>query len=185
LKKINGPLRRLAGLAELATWVIAVTAITIVIANLGGLGWLPGTAPNPTCVGTPSLCTAHPTATQRLADVGDQVPAVLFALAALLLLLRFLRTAAKEGPYSTTVPGKLRALGWFVLIGAPANALIVAVADFHLRTSLGQDLPRDEWLAGWETGFPWWAIFAGVTAVTFARILRIGVQMSEDLEGTV
>jgi hypothetical protein len=116
--------------------------------------------------------------------VGDQVPDVLFDLIAL-LLLRFLRTASNEGPYSATVPGMLRALGRFVMIGAPVDALIIAVADFHLRTSLGQNLPSTAWLSQWWDTFPWWAILAGVTAVTFGWIPRIGVRMGEDLEGTV
>jgi hypothetical protein len=44
---------------------------------------------------------------------------------------------------------------------------------------------RTDTLTEWNETFPWWAIVAGVTALTFARILRVGVEMAKDLEGTV
>lgn len=179
------PLRTLAKLIELMTWVVGVAALAIVIANLAGLGWLPGTSANPTCVEGVQACVENPTGTQRLADVADQVPPALIEVAALLLLLRFLKTASREGPYSPTVPDKLKSLGWFVLIGVPVSALIVAVAHYSLRTSMGAAVPSMDWLSEWNTTFPWWAIAAGITALTFARILRVGVEMAEDLEGTV
>ena len=185
MAKTKDPLSTLANLIELVTWVIGVAAIAVVIANLSGLGWLPGTSAGPTCVNGVKACVENPTWTQQLADVADQVPPALFSVAALLLLLRFLKTASKEGPYSTTVPGKLKTLGWFVLIGVPVSALIVALAHYSLRKSLGAAVPSMDWLTEWNDTFPWWAIVAGVTALTFARILRVGVEMAKDLEGTV
>jgi hypothetical protein len=185
MAKTKDPLSTLAKLIELVTWVVGVAALAIVIANLSGLGWLPGTSANPTCVEGVSACVENPTGKQRLADVADQVPPALFEVAALLLLLRFLKTASKEGPYSATVPGKLKTLGWFVLIAAPVSALVVALAHYSLRRSMGAYVLSTDWLTEWNESFPWWAIVAGVTALTFARILRVGVEMAKDLEGTV
>lgn len=193
------PLRPLTGVTRLVTWVFGIAAMVIVIANIAALGWLPGTAANPTCVdigghagplevsarttvtGT-SVCVDNPTAAQRIADMGDQVPQALFALGALALLLRFLRTASQEGPYAVTVPGRLSALGWFVLIGGPVSELLFAVSQHFLRSSLISGVPSSDWLAQWQAVFPWWSIAAGVAALAFAYILRIGVRMHEDLE---
>jgi hypothetical protein len=196
------PLRPLTGVTRLITWVFGIAAMVIVIANIAALGWLPGTGTNPTCVeigshagqlregarataSGASVCVDSPSSAQRIADIGDQVPQALFALGALSLLLRFLRTASREGPYVATVPGRLSALGWFVLIGAPVSVLLFAVSQHFLRSSLISGVPSSDWLAEWLAAFPWWSLATGVAALAFAYILRIGVRMHEDLEGTV
>jgi hypothetical protein len=107
----------------------------------------------------------------------------LFTLGALVLLLRFLRTAAQEGPYATTVPGKLSVLGWFVLAGGPISTLLFALSQHFLRTSLLVGLSSSDWLTRWT--FPWWPVATGAAALTFAHIMRIGVRMREELEGTI
>jgi hypothetical protein len=182
-------LRSLTGITRVVTWVFGIGAMLIVIANIAALGWLPGTTANPTCVDAgdrtgpltagahatssgASLCVDHPSATQRVADIGDQVPQALFALAALYLLLRFLRTAGHEGAHGPTVPGRLSALGWFVLIGGPVSALLFALSRQYLRASMMSGVSPSGWLAEWWAAFPWWAIAIGVAAVVFALILR-------------
>lgn len=198
----RNPLRPLTSITRLVTWVFGIAALVIVIANVAALGWLPGTGANPTCVQTgghagpleegaratpsdTSVCVDSPSAAQRIADMGDQVPQALFALGALYLLLRFLRTASQEGPYAATVPGRLSALGWFVLIGGPVSELLFAVSRHFLRSSLISGVPSSDWLAEWRAAFPWWSMAAGAAALTFAYILRIGARMHEDLEGTI
>ncbi|MEU6644240.1 hypothetical protein ABZ863_17015 [Saccharomonospora sp. NPDC046836] len=196
------PLGSLTTVTRLVTWVFGIAAMAVVIANIAALGWLPGTGANPTCVeiaghtgpleqGAPaipsgtSVCVDSPSVAQRIAGVGDQVPQALFALGALFLLLRFLRTASQEGPYAATVPGRLSALGWFVLIGGPVSELLFAVSQHFLRSSLISGVSSSDWLAEWREAFPWWSIATGVAALTFAHILRVGVRMHEDLEGTI
>ncbi|OLF12688.1 hypothetical protein BLA60_05220 [Actinophytocola xinjiangensis] len=176
------PLRPLTGLARGATWVIGAGALIVVIANLSAMGWLPGTGTSPVCV--ERVCTTDPTTAQSIAGLGHQVPQALFGLGALALLVRFLRTAWQEGPYADTVPGRLSTLGWFVLAGAPAAELLHAVSRTALRDSLLHGTPAG-WFTEWRAGFPWWSLAAGITALTFAHILTIGVRMREDLEGTV
>jgi hypothetical protein len=196
----RNPLRPLTNITRLVTWVFGIAALVIVVANVAALGWLPGTGANPTCVRTgdhagpleegaratpsgTSVCVDDPTAAQRIADMGDQVPQALFALGALFLLLRFLRTTSQEGPYVATAPGRLAALGWFVLVGGPVSELLFAVSQHFLRSSLISGVPSSDWLDEWLAVFPWWSLATGVAALTFAHILRIGVRMREDLEG--
>lgn len=193
------PLRPLTSVMRVVTWVFGIGAMVIVIANVAALGWLPGTDPGPTCVDASGparagayttssgglVCVDDPTAAQRIADIGDQVPQALFALGVLYLLLRFLRTASHEGPYAATVPGRLSAVGWFVLVGGPVSELLYALSQHFLRTSLITGVPSSDWLTQWRSVFPWWALAAGVAALTFAHILRIGTRMHENLEGTI
>lgn len=196
------PLPVLAGITRVATWITGIGAMAVVIANISALGWLPGTSPGPSCVDTGGLlvpfkgdtysrqdgtgvCTDSPDFGQRLADLGDQVPQVLFAAGALILLLRFLSTASREGPYADSVPGKLAALGWLLLLGGPLSEILAALSTQALRHSLIDDIRFPEWYFDWQNLIPWWSIAAGITALTFAHILRIGTRMREDLEGTV
>jgi hypothetical protein len=196
------PLRPLTTVTSVVTWVFGLSALLIVLANVAALGWLPGVGANPTCVDAggqvgalrqgveagadgATLCVDNPSVGQRVADIGDQVPQALFALGALYLLLRFLRTSSQEGPYVATVPGRLSALGWFVLVGGPVSELLFAVSRYFLRSSMMSGVPSSGWLTEWRAAFPWWAIACGVAALTFAYILRIGVRMHEDLQGTV
>lgn len=191
-------LRPLTGVTRLVTWVFGIAAMVIVIANVAALGWLPGTGATPTCVeigdhagpleegvrATPSgasVCVDSPSTAQRIADLGDQVPQALFALGALALLLRFLRTASQEGPYATTVPGRLSALGWFVLVGGPVSELLFALSRHVLRASMISGVPSSDWLAQWRAAFPWWAMATGVAALAFAHLLRVGARRYEDL----
>ncbi|RZQ60202.1 DUF2975 domain-containing protein [Amycolatopsis suaedae] len=196
------PLRLLTTMTTVATWLIGVGALAVLIANLLAAGWLPGGGGGPGCVGTggyhgplqdgarltaggDSVCVDSPGVTQRLADVGDQLPPVLFMFGAVWLALRFLRTAAQDGPYDATIPGKLTTLGWFLLAGGPSAMLLAAVASAALRADLLADAPASGWLGQWWSTMPWWSVVAGLTALLFAHILRIGVRMREDLEGTI
>ncbi|MFD8497471.1 hypothetical protein [Amycolatopsis sp. NPDC059657] len=198
---MRNPLKPLTSITSVVTWVLGVAALAVVIANVSALGWLPGTSANETCVdaggpvgvlkpgatataGGMSACVEHPAALQRLADMGDQLPQVVFEFGALFLVLRFLRTASREGPYAATVPGKLSAAGWFVLIGGPVSGLLAALSLSYLRSTMLADAKQD-WFTEWMAVFPGWAVAVGVAALTFAYILRIGVEMREDLEGTV
>ncbi len=182
----RNPLPLLARATRVVTWLVGLSVLVVMVANVSALGWLPGTHVTPACVdvGGQDVCRENPELLLSIANMGDQVPGALFTLGALLLLLRFLRTAADEGPYSGTVPGKLSALGWFVLIGAPVSGLLFALSQEWLRTSL-TGTPGRGWFTVWSGVFPWWSTATGVAALTFAYILRIGVRMNEDLEGTV
>jgi hypothetical protein len=183
----RGLLPVLATVTRILTWLAGLGTLVAAIAAAGEFGWLPDTTAGPACVDTGGrlACTDHPSLIQRLADVGDQLPSLLFGLGALVLLLGFLRTAAQHGPYASAVPGRLAAFGWFTLVGGPVSSALEAVARTSLMGSLAPDASTSSWVDGWFAAFPDWSVVAGVAALTFAHILRIGVGMREDLEGTV
>ncbi|ASR37268.1 hypothetical protein BAY61_22265 [Prauserella marina] len=196
------PLGLLTRITRVVTWGIGLAALAVAIAGVAALGWLPGTGAKPVCTdaaggagplasgaystrGGARVCVDDPTFAQQAAGLGQQLPQAIVTLIALVLLLRFLRAAAREGPYAASVPRALSSLGWFVLIGVPLAGLLLAVSGFVLRGGFFVGSPGDGWPADWFGSFPWWSIAAGVTALTFAHILRIGVRMREELEGTI
>ncbi|MFE0023821.1 hypothetical protein [Amycolatopsis sp. NPDC059021] len=209
--KQRNPFQPLRGIAEVLSIVFWLLFIFAVVQTVYTAGWWPGAKPTSICVdathfvsshitgdlGTSlkpgvkasanvtNLCAEPPSAGQRFARIGDQLPPGVFIVGALIVLLHFLKTATRKGPYSDVVPGKLRWLGWYLLIGGPVLAMISALARFFLRRSMVTDLSSGSWFSDWVGELPWWAIVAGAAALSFARILRIGSRMREDLEGTI
>ncbi|WP_344420104.1 hypothetical protein [Amycolatopsis minnesotensis] len=204
----RNPLEPLTGIARISSWfvyVFALLGIMLVLFGPGGLVSGPGL--RTTCVdsagslsvtggtGFPlkpgarlsgasaEACLDHASTGVWLSGFADRWIWYLWAAGALALLLRFLRGAALKGPYDQAVPGRLAALGWYLPVAA---AVVAAVAATARSTLLGAAFESPaSWTSLWAGAFPLWSAFAGAAALTFARILRIGVRMHEDLEGTV
>lgn len=133
----------------------------------------------------PSYCTDHPTTAQSLLHTAGQVPSFVFGLGAFLLVLRLIRGAEGDRLYTARTAGRLRVLGWWLLAGS----VLAAVAESTIEQALVRSLSRN----GDETavtglltwGVPCMAVLTGLGVLSFARIMRIGVGMREDLDGTV
>jgi hypothetical protein len=139
----------------------------------------------------------HLGTSMTLAAIGIQVLWPLFSFVALLLLFRLLRTASRQGPFHAAVPTRMRTLGVFVAIGGPLTAVAASLLTnsilFHEPLSAmspwswGQDnLWGFPWIAITGIGvYPWFILLVGLGTITFASIMRAGVRMREDLEGTI
>jgi Protein of unknown function (DUF2975) len=104
-------------------------------------------------------------------------------LGVLFLLWRLVRTAEQSGPFTEPMARLLRFTGWFIIAGSiAASAAQGAATDALLSMKLqGQDSFADAVpLPGAVV-----PVLAGVVALTFARIVRAGSRMAEDLQGTV
>lgn len=204
----RNPLEPLSGIARISSWFVYVLALLgIMLVLFGPDGLVGGTGLRTTCVdsagalsttgltGFPlkpgarltgasaEACLDHASTGVWLSGFADRWIWYLWAAGALALLLRFLRAAALKGPYDQAVPGRLTALGWYLPVAA---ALVGAVAATARSTLLGAVFEGSvSWTSLWADDFPLWSALAGAAALTFARILRIGVRMHEDLEGTV
>jgi hypothetical protein len=86
----------------------------------------------------------------------------------------------------------MRTLGVFVAVGGPlsavgANLLTDWVLDNAYLPSIGPDnLWGFPWIAITSIGaYPWFMLVVGLGTIAFATIMRAGVRMREDLEGTI
>jgi hypothetical protein len=149
---------------------------------------------------TAQLCpNGEPHGADLALSLATKLPEIAFSGIALLLLCRFLWSAARPGLHSPAAPGRLAVLGWFVLVVGPvceavqyyvtyelAERLIRNTADYRAgRAEADFNGTYSAWLQDLQAHFPWWCVFAGVSALVVAKLLRIEVRMAEDLEGTI
>ncbi|MFF4791494.1 DUF2975 domain-containing protein [Streptomyces sp. NPDC001276] len=133
----------------------------------------------------PEYCTQAPSAGQSLLNSATQVVPFIFIVGALLLALRLIRGAAREGLYTTRTAERLRWLGWWLLAGSVLTAIATSLAEKALIASLSLDseISAVFGLLSWDV--PFMAILTGLGVLSFARIMRVGITMREDLDGTV
>ncbi|MFD5145499.1 DUF2975 domain-containing protein [Streptomyces sp. NPDC058401] len=129
---------------------------------------------------TTRLCQNSPSTAQRAADLGGQLPWLLFASLALLFFSRLLKAVLSRGPFTDEVARRLTVLGWFVTLGTPLAGLAVGWSQSWL---VGSMVPMIG--SGPEVSDPQVLILAGLAAVIMGKIMREGVRMREDLEGTI
>ncbi|MGW7005518.1 DUF2975 domain-containing protein [Streptomyces sp. NPDC054933] len=126
------------------------------------------------------LCQDSPSAGQRAADLGSELPWLLFGSLALLLFSRLLKAVQRQGPFTDTVAQRLSTLGWFVAVGTPLAGLVVGWSQSWLVGSMAPVAGSGPTVSG-STGL----VLAGLAAVIMGKIMREGVRMREDLEGTI
>jgi hypothetical protein len=133
----------------------------------------------------PRYCTDDPTAAQGLLNIATQVPGFVFVIGALLLVLRLIRNAEGADLYTARTAERLRTLGWWLLAGSVIAAIATSVAEQALVDSLSRngEASASMGLLAWD--IPYMAILTGLGVLSFARIMRIGVTMREELDGTV
>jgi DUF2975 family protein len=133
----------------------------------------------------PSYCTDHADSAQRLFDFLGGFPSWLLVLGILFLLNRLIKGALREGVFTARTVKYLRVAGWWLLAGCLASKVVEAGAHAALLATLTQEhtFSADDWLADWQP--PYALVFTALGILTFARIMRAGVAMREDLEGTV
>ena len=119
-----------------------------------------------------------------------EVPTILVWCGALLLLWRMIRVADQAGPFTPAVATAMRRLGWFILAGSLAVAVLRAVSTGLL---LSGQLQGDTMGINLSPGLAWGVVratlpvpaLAGAALLTLARIFRVGAAMDDELKGTV
>ncbi|OKI99882.1 DUF2975 domain-containing protein [Kitasatospora sp. CB01950] len=129
---------------------------------------------------TARLCQAAPSAGQRAADLGAGLPWLLFGSLALLLFSRLLKAVLLLGPFTDAAARRLRVLGWFVALGTPLTGLVAGWSQSWLVGSMAPLAGSGPTVSG-----PLGLVLAGLAAVVMGSIMREGVRMREDLEGTI
>jgi hypothetical protein len=131
------------------------------------------------------VCASHPSLGQRVLYTLTQAPAVLVWVAALLLLWRLMRVAARRGPLTLEVAAAMRFLGWFVLIGSVTAILLQGLANQLLLDTM---VVHQSDVAGivdallHDLPIP---LLVGAGLLTFARVIRIGAALDEEMKGTI
>ena len=135
--------------------------------------------------GTLQACASHPSVYQRLMYTFTSAPSELVWAALLFLVWRLVRAADRTGPFTQPVATRMRWLGWVVLVGAlTATAVQGAATDALLNTLLKAQTSFGDTWSTLPRILPV-PLLAWAVLLTFARIIRLGVAMDEDIQGTV
>jgi|HubBroStandDraft_3_1064219.scaffolds.fasta_scaffold200241_1 hypothetical protein len=144
----------------------------------------PGASINVT--GALQACAAHPGTGQRALYTLTSLPGWLVWGCVLLLLWRVISAARRTGPFTARTAAAMRWLGWLIIAGSVVAALIQGFAlDELLNTML---MPRTSFynliFAPLQALLPVPAL-AGAGLLTFARFIRLGADMDDEIKGTV
>jgi hypothetical protein len=109
-----------------------------------------------------------------------QVPTTAVYLIFFVLLRGLVKAARRTEVFTEYAAGRVRLLGAILLVGAPLAAVVEAV----LHGLLSRTVTTNEAFAyDWDT--PGYAIISGLGLLVIAEVVRRGVEMRKDLEGTV
>jgi hypothetical protein len=136
--------------------------------------------------GSLQACLDHPGAGQWVLYGLMLIPPVIVWTGSLFLLWRTIRMARLTGPFTVPVASAMRRLGWFILGGSAAVAVIHAAALGALlvqMTSLPS--PFAFVISGAVRGVLPFPLLAGAALLTLARIMRLGAVMDEEIRATV
>lgn len=132
---------------------------------------------------SPEYCTSDPSRGQQALEVLHDLPSFILMFGGLLLLNRLLRGAARDGVYTAQTASRLRVLGWWLLAGSLITAVAQAIARVELLATFVEEDMADALGNVWDV--PFLSIFTALGLFTFARIVRAGVVMREDVEATI
>lgn len=137
-----------------------------------------------------NACTGHAGIAQRLLYTLTTLPSFLLYAGIILLLWLMIRAARRSGPFTAQVSGRMRFLGWFIILGAMAAATIQAAATGLLMETLIIRNPMFSWWPGEVLYTPIAALFpapviAGGALLTFARVIRLGAAMDDEMKATI
>ncbi|RFU85901.1 DUF2975 domain-containing protein [Streptomyces triticagri] len=133
----------------------------------------------------PRYCTKNPGAHQILLNTAGKFVPFAYLVGALLLTVRLIRGAERAGLYTAPTAGRLRVLGWWMVVGSLVSAVVESATESVLVATMSHAGTVQAVSGFWTFDVPFTAVFAGLGVLSFARIMRIGVGMREDLVGTV
>jgi hypothetical protein len=136
--------------------------------------------------GALQACAAHPGTGQRALYTLMGLPGWLVWGSVLFLLWRLIGAARRTGPFTVQTAAAMRRLGWLIIAGSVVAALIQGFAlDELLNTML---VPQTSFynliFAALYALLPVPAL-AGAALLTFARFIRLGAEMDDEIKATV
>ena len=135
-------------------------------------------------IGNLQVCADHATLGEQTLNIVVYLPAVLFWGGVLLLLWRMMVTARRNGPFTPRVAAALRRLGWFIIIGSTAAAVVHLIAIdtlLTIMTKITNPFPNLI-LVPLHLTIP---VLTGAALLTFARIVKAGAAMDAEIQATI
>jgi hypothetical protein len=136
--------------------------------------------------GTLQACANHASIGQRILETMTSLPGLLVWGCVLFLLWRMLVAAGRTGPFTTGAATAMRRLGWLIIVGSVVAGAVQGFAlDQLLNTMIA---PRDDFgdaITGAVHGLLPVPALAGAALLTIARIIRLGAEMDDEIQGTV
>jgi len=147
---------------------------------------VPGLAPGAhASLGSVTICANNPTSALRLAGLLVAWPYTVLLLIFLFRLSGLLKAASLPGGlYSPVTASRLRMLGWLLTLGGLAASIIQSSARIVIFTSLIHYRWRGQFEPG-QISFSFTTLIVGMTLITVARVMSLGVKMREELDVTV
>jgi hypothetical protein len=126
---------------------------------------------------------ADPTTEQMLLRSALDLGPLLLVVAGLWLGRGFLRSVLDGDPFGAPNVGRLRALGFVLVVGAP----VVELLNAALRSALFDEVAPHPSLQLGVAGFsvPANALLGGLGAFILAEVLAYGLRLREDVEATI
>jgi hypothetical protein len=211
-RKLTEPLGSVTasfGLVLLAVSIVAILATVVGRGSIAGIGQTPVcvTQPN-TSYSSPSwvnhlgiavrpgatisingvlqACAVHPSLGQRSLYILMNVPELMVWAALLFLLWQLIRVARRIGPFTVAVAVAMRRLGWLIIIGSAAAGAVQGIAlDQLLNSMLVAQNDFGDAFSQLVHGLLPVPLLAGAALLTFARIIRVGAAMDDEIKATV
>jgi hypothetical protein len=136
--------------------------------------------------GTLQACANHPSFGQHILYTLTDLPTALIWAGVLLLIWQIIAAARRDGPFTPRVATCMRRLGWFILGGSLVAALVHALAVAGLLVTLVRvDQPFVGVIFGPLRALVPVPLLTGAALLTFARIIGLGTEMDDEIQGTV
>lgn len=134
--------------------------------------------------GSLRACADHATLGEDALSIVASLPDVVFWGGILFLLWRMMVTARRDGPFTLHVAAAMRRLGWFIIIGSAAAAVVNLIATDTLLTIMTKiDNPFPNLLTvPFHLPIP---VLTGAALLTFARIITVGAAMDAEIRATI
>ena len=135
-------------------------------------------------IGNLEVCADHATLGEQALNIVVYLPAVLFWGGVLFLLWRMMVTARRNGPFTPRVAAAMRRLGWFIIIGSTAAAVVHLIATdtlLTIMTRITNPFPNLI-LVPLHLTIP---VLTGAALLTFARIVKAGAAMDAEIRATI
>jgi len=135
-------------------------------------------------IGSVSVCADRASLGEQTLGVVAALPAVLFWGGLLFMLWRIMVTARRNGPFTRRVAVAVRRLGWFIIIGSTAAAVVhlIAIDTLLMVMSKITNPFFNLILVPLHLPIP---LLTGAALLTFARIVMAGAAMDAEIQATI